>query len=53
MFPTDISDYDNRLTAAGIQHTTETPALMAHRWDSGWVPTALAALYSDSLAFHG
>lgn len=52
VFGTDISDYSARLTAAGIRHTTDTRAYPAHRWDSGWVPLALAALYSDSLAFH-
>jgi len=25
---------------------------MAHRWDSGWVPIALAALYQDSANLH-
>ena len=44
VFQTDMSDYDALLTSEGIPHTTETPQLMAHRWDSGWVPIALAAL---------
>ncbi|HEX6761239.1 MAG TPA: LamG-like jellyroll fold domain-containing protein [Gaiellaceae bacterium] len=48
-FQTDVSDYDALLTAKGILHTTETPQLMAHRWDSGWVPIALAALHQDGL----
>jgi hypothetical protein len=48
-FPTDMSDYDSLLTAEGIAHTTETATVMAHRWDSGWVPIALTALYQDSL----
>jgi hypothetical protein len=49
-FQQDDADYDALLTAEGIQHTTETPTYMAHRWDSGWVPLALAALYKDSLS---
>jgi len=52
-FEQDISDYDALLTSEGIQHTTETPTMMAHRWDSGWVPIALAALYQDSINLHG
>jgi len=49
-FQTDVADYDSLLTSAGIQHTTETPTPMAHRWDSGWVQGALAALSQDSAA---
>jgi hypothetical protein len=49
LFGTDVSAYDALLASAGIAHTTETPRPMAHRWDSGWVPIALAALYQDSL----
>ncbi len=45
-----MSDYDALLTAQGIEHTTETPTPMPHRWDSGWVPIALAALSQDSVA---
>jgi hypothetical protein len=33
-------------------HTTGPSILMDHRWDTGWVPEALAALYQDSLALH-
>ena len=53
VFPTDISDYDALLTSKGIAHTTETPQSMAHRWDSGWVPIALTAMYKDSINLHG
>jgi hypothetical protein len=45
----DISDYSELLTSTGIAHTTGTPLLMAHRWNSGWVPIALDALYQDSI----
>jgi len=51
-FRKDISDYDALLTSDGIAHTTETPRPMAHRWNSGWVPIALAALYQDSIKLH-
>ena len=51
-FQTDISDFDALLTSEGIPHTTETPTVMAHRWDSGWVPIALAALAQDSVNLH-
>jgi hypothetical protein len=46
-FQTAVSDYDALLTSEGIPHTTETPTLMPHRWDSGWVQIALAALSQD------
>lgn len=52
-FQGDISDYEALLTSQGIQHSTETPTQMAHRWDSGWVPIALSALYHDSINLHG
>jgi hypothetical protein len=52
VFQQDMADYDALLTAQGIQHTTETPTAMAHTWDSGWVPIALAALHADSVNLH-
>ena len=51
-FQTDMTYYDSLLTTEGIAHSTETPTSMAHRWDSGWVPLALAALEQDSLNVH-
>jgi hypothetical protein len=45
----DIIDYDSLLTSEGILHSYGAPQNLAHRWDSGWVPQALAALYQDSL----
>ena len=33
----------------GHQYSVETPQHMSHRWDSGWMPLAMAALYQDSL----
>ena len=53
LYQTDDSDYNALLTAQGIAHSTETPQYMPHRWDSGWLPIALAALYQDSLNMHG
>jgi Putative esterase len=52
-FQADDANYDTLLTAEGIKHTTETPTLMTHRWDSGWVPLALGALYQDSINLNG
>jgi hypothetical protein len=52
LYQTDDSDYDNLLTSEGILHSTETPTGVAHRWDSGWIPSALAALYQDSTNLH-
>jgi hypothetical protein len=43
-----MSDYDALLNSGGIPHTTETPTYMPHRWDSGWVQIALAALRQGS-----
>jgi hypothetical protein len=43
-----VANYGARLTADGILHTTGVPQLMAHRWDSGWVPIALRALSRDA-----
>ena len=51
-FQTDMTYYDSLLATEGIAHSTETPTSMAHRWDSGWVPLALAALEQDSLNVH-
>ena len=44
LFQKDVTDYGALLTTAGIEHMTGVPVQMVHRWDSGWVPDALAAL---------
>jgi hypothetical protein len=49
LFQTDMSHYNTLLTSEGVAHSAETPQRMAHRWDSGWVPIALAALRQDSI----
>ena len=49
LYGTDISDYDALLTSQGIVHTLGPSQYLAHRWDSGWMPAAVAALYQDSL----
>jgi hypothetical protein len=51
-FQADMTYYASLLATEGIAHSTETPTSMAHRWDSGWVPLALAALKQDSLNVH-
>ena len=51
-FPTDVSDFDVLLTSEGILHSTGTSQSIPHRWDSGWVPIALASLYKDSINLH-
>jgi hypothetical protein len=52
IFASDISDYDTLLTSEGIRHSNGTPQFLTHSWTSGWVPAALAALYSDSTNQH-
>ena len=47
-FQTDMSDFDALLTSEAVVHSTETPQYVPHRWDSGWVQIALAALRADS-----
>jgi hypothetical protein len=49
LYQTDDADYEALLTSEGIGHSAETPQYMPHRWDSGWLRIALAALYQDSL----
>jgi S-formylglutathione hydrolase FrmB len=49
VFQTDLSDYNTLLASEGIVHTMGPSQMVAHRWDSGWVPAALAALYQDSV----
>jgi hypothetical protein len=51
-FQQDVIDYDALLTSEGIVHTMNTPQNIPHRWDGGWVPNALAALYQDSINQH-
>jgi hypothetical protein len=49
-FRQDDTDYNVLLTAEGIRHNTQAPETnIPHRWDSGWVPLALAALHQDSI----
>jgi hypothetical protein len=53
MYGNDDFDYNALLTSEGIDHSTEPAQYMLHRWDSGWLPIAMAALYQDSLNIHG
>jgi S-formylglutathione hydrolase FrmB len=48
-FRTDLADYSSLLTSERIPHTVDPARRLAHRWDSGWVSSALGALYQDSL----
>jgi hypothetical protein len=50
LYPGDVTDYSNLLTSEGIQYTMGPWVDVAHRWDSGWMPAAVAALYQDSLS---
>lgn len=50
-FPVDMSNYAKLLTKEGIAYTREAPTSMAHTWNSGWIPYALAALRQDSIKF--
>ena len=50
IFESDMTDYDALLSSEGILHTAETAQQMAHTWDSGWVPFALAAMSQDGAA---
>jgi hypothetical protein len=52
LYQGDMTDYDNLLNTEGILHSTETPTSASHRWDSGWMPLAMAALYQDSTNLH-
>jgi S-formylglutathione hydrolase FrmB len=50
VFGADMTDYDALLSSAGIPHSTQTPQLMAHGWDSAWMQEALSVLRQDSAA---
>jgi chitodextrinase len=50
VFQTDMTDFDALLSSEAVAHSTETPQHMQHRWDSGWVQIALAALQADSIS---
>jgi hypothetical protein len=52
LYQGDMTDYNNLLNTEKIVHSTETPTSASHRWDSGWMPLAMAALYQDSLNQH-
>ncbi len=52
LYGNDDFDYNALLTSEGIDHSAEPAQYMLHRWDSGWVPIAMAALYQDSRYIH-
>ena len=45
----DVASYATLLTKEGLLYTRQASQLMPHRWDSGWVPEAVAALEQDSI----
>jgi hypothetical protein len=49
VFEADVVNYESLLTSAGIAHAVGVPRRVAHRWDSGWIPDALAALHCQSV----
>jgi len=49
-FGQDVFDYSERLASIGIKHTRDMREFMTHRWDSGWVPAAMAAMCEASHA---
>ena len=50
LFGQGVSDYAALLTSQGILYTAGPSQYLAHRWDSGWMPAAVAALYQGSLS---
>jgi pimeloyl-ACP methyl ester carboxylesterase len=44
----DMVSYAKLLTKEGLLYTIQLSPSMPHRWDSGWVPEAVAALEQDS-----
>ena len=49
LYPEEMLHYEALLTSEGVRFTAGPMRLVAHSWDSGWVPAAVAALYQDSL----
>ncbi len=50
LYQQDMSDYAALLKSQGVLFTAGPSQLVAHHWDSGWMPAAVAALYQDSLS---
>jgi Putative esterase len=48
-FSTDVASYAKLLTKEGLLYTMQVPQFMPHKWNSGWVPAAVAALEQDSI----
>jgi Putative esterase len=53
LFGTDVNAFNRLLNRDGVEHLMEVPTPMAHRWDSGWLPIALSALYENSQNLSG
>ena len=48
-FSPAVASYAKLLTKEGLLYTRQAPRFMPHKWDSGWVPEAIAALEQDSV----
>ncbi len=51
LYQQDMTDYDALLTSQGVVHTDGLSQALTHRWDSGWMPAAVAGLYQESLQY--
>lgn len=47
-FKTDVEDFDALLSSKNIKHTTAPEVSRTHSWGSGWIPSAVAGLYTNS-----
>jgi|GEM_PF-1367707 len=47
-FRTHVENFDALLISKNIQHTTAPEVSRAHLWNSGWIPSAVAGLYTNS-----
>ena len=53
VFADNTSRYESILAAAGVRYATGTALDKPHRWDSGWLPEALAALQKCGIELYG
>jgi hypothetical protein len=49
VFMNNVSTYESILAAAGMRYAAGSEPAGPHRWDSGWLPAALAALQECSI----
>ncbi len=48
-FRNDVINFNTVLNSSSIQHTTAAEVSRTHAWTSGWVATAAAGLYANSI----